>query len=129
MSLGSEWEKRLGLKKVQTDKPNEQEKQSAEKRRAQEIILKLQEDLIKRVADHRCLAMTLGYHDVVGQRFAGLYGKKFVSSERFLGAAKIVVEYCLENGLDVYVWEEDFSMALREKIGGEIGVTPHGVPY
>lgn len=128
MSLGNEWKKKLDARKIKILKPSEAEKLAAEEQRAEETILKLQQSL-NEVQDHRCLAMTLGYHDVVGQRFEGLYGKKFVSSDRFLWAAKIVVEYCLENGLDVYVWEEDFSMTLREKIGAEIWVTPHGVPY
>ena len=128
MSLGSEWEERLGASKIQDPKkPNPAEQESAERQRAEETILTLQQSLCE-VRDHRYLVMKLEYRDVTG-RFDSMYGKKFVSSDRFKGTAKIVVEYCLANDLDVYVWEEDFSMALREKIGAEIWVTPHAVPY
>lgn len=129
MSLGNEWKERLGVEKTQNRKLSETEKASVEKDRAEEIIFKLLQH-VSQVNKHRCLVMKLEYLDIIQpQRFDGLYGKKFVSSDRFLRAAKIVVEYCLANDLDVYVWEEDFSLALRENIGAEIWVTPHGVLY
>ncbi len=128
MSLGSEWGGRLSVSKIQDPKkPDITEQESAEKQRAEETILALQQSL-REMRDHRCFAMKLEYRDVAGH-FDSMYGKKFVSSDRFKRAAKIVVEYCLANDLDVYVWEEDFSMVLRERMGAEIWVTPHGISY
>ncbi len=126
MKIGESWKRRL--------KQNEYDRQHSARmataalaaKRARETIQKLRRSLAQ-ARDHRCLVMELDRSETVAD-FNQFYGVQIASSEGFLGAAKTVVEFCLENELDVYVWESEFKMT-GGCIGAEIWVTPRGVPY
>lgn len=126
MSLGQDWKRRLQADQRQFDYSEEEKRLSAIKERARKIIAEFERS-IGQEKEHRHLVMKLNEGET-RSNFKELYGRRFTSSDEFLGAAKIVVEYCLTNDFDVYVWEYDFKMSIGP-FGAEIWVTPHGVPY
>lgn len=126
MSIGRDWKERLDASVAQQRVVTEAAQVTAAEQRARETIMHLKKNLEK-AKEHRCLVMAL-YHNESTVPDHQLRNKQYTSSKLFLGAAKTVVDYCLTNDLDVYVWEEDFRMSSGE-IGAEIWVTPRGVPY
>lgn len=126
MSIINDWIKRLKDKEITA----EAEKASAEAQRvsnrAARSIAGLEIKLMTST-EHTCLVMELNTNESV-YSFDELRNNQYHDSNAFLGAAKIVVNYCLKNGLDVYVWEHDFKMSSGS-IGAEIWVTPAGIPF
>ena len=125
MSIGSEWKARIETDAEEEHRAARIEAEERAEVRAAQAIEKLKRNLADRLS-RDCLVMDLERNEV-SVPFDKLYGQ-VKSSHRFRGAAKVVVEFCLENDLDVYVWEEDFKMSSGS-IGGEIWVMPHGVRY
>ncbi len=126
MSIGERWKKRLeeaGARRKQAAKATQA---AITEKRAEEIVANLRANLAKETRNH-CLVMTIEDGESAVE-LDSLRNRQHSSSDPFLGAAKTVVEFCLQNWLDVYVWEEDFSMS-GGSIGAEIWVTPHGVPF
>src|SRR6266850_8254827 len=121
MSIGHDWKKRLRVAGVTKAQARREEKARRDEMRAEETIAKL-ESTLAHTKKRRCLVMSLEYGETTIP-FEKMYGKKFTTSEAFEGAAKTVAEYCLSNEMDIYIWEEDFSMS-RGNIGAEIWVTP-----
>lgn len=126
MSIGENWKRRLETARTQRRQATAAAQARAAEQRASEVIAQLQRKLEKRM-EKDCLVMVLEESESTVD-FDRLRNEMYTSSELFRGAAKTVVDWCLENGLDVYVWEHDFKMS-RGSIGAEIWVTPKGVPY
>ena len=115
-SIGSAWKERLEKNKHLVG--------DAEKCRAEMYIYQLQKQL-ETSTERQCFVMAL-YSSESLVSFDELRGKQHRSHAQFLGAAKVVVDYCLQNDLDVYVWAGQFRHSTHA-IGAAIWVTPHGV--
>ncbi len=126
MSLGKNWRARLNAANALKCHAAQATWKTKEEEEAKEKIAQLQRNLPKE-KDHQCFVMRLK-EDQASVSFDQLRNKQYTSSKVFLGAARTVVEFCLENDLDVYVWEVDFKMSCGQ-IGAEIWVTPRGVPW
>jgi len=91
MSLSDDWKRRLDATAARTSAPPVDEH-----KRAQETIVQIPTRLAQ-TKEHRCLVMTFIGSETTGS-FEEMYGQQYASSNRFLGAAKKVVEYCLAPG-------------------------------
>ncbi len=117
ISIGKAWKTRLQTRRIPAG--------SRAHQRAEGIIQELQR-MLKRETGRQYMVMDL-YTEEALVSFAELRGKQHQSSELFLGAAKAVVDYCLESDLDVYVWGASLSRPDLSSVGAAIWVTARGV--